>query len=183
MIPAAIQPREENMAATHVYAGAARSMGGTLGGIFRQEVGGNRWEQLTNGLPEGTEVHAITVHPENLDVVHIGTTRGMYRSSNRGARWEKLNLPDPDVDTWSVCIHPTNRRMIYAGATPPAVYRSDDGGDTWRKTADPGLPDRVIMGFACRVMRLDVDPNSPSDIYATLEANGTMRSRDGGESW
>ena len=66
---------------------------------------------------------------------------------------------------------------------PPGVYRSDDGGDNWRKMADPGLPDRVIMGFACRVMRLDVDPNSPDDVYATLEANGAMRSRNGGESW
>ena len=41
------------MAATsHVYAGAARSMGGTLGGVFRQEVGGDSWERLTNGLPD-----------------------------------------------------------------------------------------------------------------------------------
>ena len=39
------------------------------------------------------------------------------------------------------------------------------------------------MAFACRVMRLDVDPNSPDDIYATLEANGAMRSRNAGESW
>jgi len=50
MIAAAIQPREENMAATHVYAGAARSMGGTLGGIFRQAAGDDRWEHLTNGV-------------------------------------------------------------------------------------------------------------------------------------
>src|SRR5712671_2960732 len=183
MIAAAIQPREENMAATHVYAGAARSMGGTLGGIFRQTVGDNGWEHLTNGVPEGAEVHAITVHPENPDVVYIGTTKGTYRSTNRGTRWEKLNLPDLDADIWSVCIHPKNPRTIYAGATPPGVYRSDDGGDTWRKMADPGLPDRVIMAFACRVMRLDIDPNSPDDVYATLEANGTMRSRNRGETW
>src|SRR6266481_4432482 len=183
MIAAAIQPREENMAATHVYAGAARSMGGTLGGIFRQAVGDNGWEHLTNGVPEGAEVHAITVHPENPDVVYIGTTKGTYRSTNRGTRWEKLSLPDKDADIWSVCIHPNNPRILYAGATPPAVYRSDDGGDTWCKMADPGLPDRVIMAFACRVMRLDVDPNSPNDIYATLEANGTMRSRNRGEIW
>jgi len=181
MIAAAIQPREENMAATHVYAGAARSMGGTLGGIFRQAVGDNGWEHLTNGVPEGAEVHAITVHPENPDVVYIGTTKGTYRSTNRGTRWEKLNLPDPDADIWSVCIHPKNPRTIYAGATPPGVYRSDDGGDTWRKMADPGLPDRVIMAFACRVMRLDIDPNSPDDVYATLEANGAMRSRNRGD--
>ena len=39
------------------------------------------------------------------------------------------------------------------------------------------------MAFACRVMRLDVDPNSPDDVYATIEANGAMRSRNAGESW
>ena len=66
---------------------------------------------------------------------------------------------------------------------PIDVYRSDDGGDHWKKLADPGLPDRVIMAFACRVMRLDVDPNSPDDVYATMEANGAMRSRNAGESW
>ena len=171
------------MAATsHVYAGAARSMEGTFGGVFRHAVGDTRWDHLTSGLPDDTQVHAITVHPENPDVVYIGTTKGAYRSSNRGTRWEKLNLPG-DADIWSVCIHPKNPRIVYAGASPPGVYRSDDGGDSWRKTADPGLPDRVIMGFACRVMRLDIDSNSPDDIYATLEANGTMRSRNGGQSW
>jgi photosystem II stability/assembly factor-like uncharacterized protein len=182
MIRAAIQPRRRIMAATHVYAGAARSMEGTFGGVFRQAVGDGRWEHLTSGLPDDTQVHAITVHPENPDVVYIGTTKGTFRSTNRGARWDKLNLPG-DADIWSICIHPKNPRIVYAGASPPGVYRSDDGGDTWRKTADPGLPDRVIMGFACRVMRLDVDPNSPDDIYATLEANGTMRSRNGGDTW
>jgi photosystem II stability/assembly factor-like uncharacterized protein len=170
------------MATTHVYAGTARSMGATAGGIFRQEAGDNRWEHLTNGLPEDADVHAITVHPENPDVVYVGSTKGAYRSTNRGNSWERMRLPE-DADIWSVCIHPKNPRIVYAGATPPGVYRSDDGGDTWRKMADPGLPDRVIMGFACRVMRLDVDPNSPDDVYATLEANGAMRSRNGGESW
>jgi photosystem II stability/assembly factor-like uncharacterized protein len=171
-------------ATTHVYAGVARSMEGTFGGIFRQAVGDDRWERLTNGLSDETEVHAITVHPENPDVVYIGTTKGTFRSTNRGGRWEKLNLPDKDADIWSVCVHPKNPRILYAGATPPGVYRSDDGGETWRKTADPGLPhDRVIMAFPCRVMRLAVDPNSPDDIYATLEANGAMRSRNRGETW
>jgi photosystem II stability/assembly factor-like uncharacterized protein len=182
MIVAAIQAREDNMAATHVYAGTARSMGATIGGIFRQAVGENRWEHLTNGLPEDADVHAITVHPENLDVVYVGSTKGAYRSTNRGASWERLRLPE-HADIWSICIHPKNPRVVYAGASPPGVYRSEDGGDIWRKTADPGLPDRVIMGFACRVMRLDVDPNSGNDVYATLEANGTMRSRNGGETW
>jgi photosystem II stability/assembly factor-like uncharacterized protein len=153
-----------------------------MGGVFRQTGGEGGWQRLANGLPEGAEVHAITVHPEHPDTVYIGTTKGMFRSADRGDHWQGLALPgEPDI--WAICIHPKNPRGLYAGASPPAVYRSDDGGDTWRKTADPGLPDRVIMGFACRVMRLDVDPAAPDEVYATLEANGTMRSRNGGESW
>jgi photosystem II stability/assembly factor-like uncharacterized protein len=168
---------------THVYAGAAATMDGTRGGIFRQEVGDKRWEQLTNGLPEGAEVHAITVHPTNPDTVFVGSTKGLYCSTNRGNRLARMPLPGGDADIWSVLVHPKDPQRIYAGATPIGVYRSDDGGDSWHMTKDPGLPNRVVMAFACRVMRLDVDPNSPDDIYATLEANGTMRSRDAGESW
>jgi photosystem II stability/assembly factor-like uncharacterized protein len=157
-------------------------MDGTRGGVYRQTIGDGGWQRLSNGLPEDAQVHAITVHPEHTDTVYLGTTKGVFRSTNRGDSWQRLSLPgDPDI--WAICIHPQNPRILYAGASPPGVYRSDDSGDSWRKTADPGLPDRVIMGFACRVMRLDIDPNAPNDVYATLEANGAMRSRNGGESW
>jgi photosystem II stability/assembly factor-like uncharacterized protein len=175
------------MATTHVYAGVAGTVGmehsGNLAGAFRQEAGSNKWEKLTNGLPAEAEVHAITVHPSDRDTILVGSTKGLYRSANRGGKFERLALPDAEADIWSVLIHPKNPRRIYAGATPIDVYRSDDGGEHWIKTANPKLPDRVIMAFACRVMRLDVDPNSPDDIYATMEANGAMRSRNGGESW
>ncbi|HEX5322041.1 MAG TPA: hypothetical protein VFW46_22995 [Stellaceae bacterium] len=170
---------------SHVYVGVAATVGmehaGTLGGIFRQEAGGQKWEQLK--LPEGAEVHAITVHPDDNDTIFVGSTKGIYRSHNRGDKFEKLSVPGGDPDIWSVLVHPKNTKRLYAGATPVGVYRSDDGGDNWKKLADPGLPDRVIMAFACRVMRLDVDPNSPDDVFATLEANGAMRSRNAGESW
>jgi len=175
------------MAGTHVYVGVAATVGmehsGTLGGIFRQEVGDKKWEQLKNGLPDGAEVHAVTVHPTDHDTIYVGSTKGIYRSSNRGGKFEQLNVPGGDPDIWSILVHPKNPQRLYAGATPIDVYRSDDGGDNWKKLANPHLPDRVIMAFPCRVMRLDVDPNAPDDVYATLEANGTMRSRNGGESW
>ncbi|MGH7094478.1 MAG: WD40/YVTN/BNR-like repeat-containing protein [Stellaceae bacterium] len=172
---------------THVYAGVAATVGmehsGKLGGIFRQSPGDAGWEHLTNGLPADAEVHAITVHPTDHDTIFVGSTKGIYRSNNHGGKFEHLPVPSGDPDIWSILVHPKDPRRLYAGATPVGVYRSDDGGDHWKKLADPHLPDRVIMAFACRVMRLDVDPNSPDDIYATLEANGTMRSRNAGESW
>ena len=164
---------------THVYVGVAGTVGmshsGNLAGVFRQAAGDGKWEKLGGGLPEDAEVHAVTVHPSDHDTLYVGSSKGIFRSTNRGAKFEKLNVPG-DPDTWSILVHPRDPKRLYAGASPIHVYRSDDGGDNWKKLADPGLPDRVIMAFACRVMRLDVDPNSPDDVYATLEANGAMRS-------
>jgi photosystem II stability/assembly factor-like uncharacterized protein len=186
MIPAAIRgsAREGGMAGTsYVYAGAVKSAEGGKGGVFRQASGGGHWQALNGGLPDDAQIHAITVHPENADVVFIGTTKGAYRSTDRGNHWKALALPDPAADVWSVTIHPKDRRTIYAGYGPTGVYRSDDGGDHWKKMPDPGLPDRVHMSFPCRVMRLDVDTSRPDDLYACIEANGAMKSRDRGESW
>jgi photosystem II stability/assembly factor-like uncharacterized protein len=176
--------REDAMAAaSHVYAGVVRGLDGTRGGFYRQTVGDKSWEIMENGLHDGADVHAVTPHPTEPDLVYIGTTKGAFRSFNRGGKWERLALPKPEADTWSITIHPTEPRTIYAGISPPGVYRSDDGGDSWKAMADPSLPPRVIMSFACRVMRLAVDPGNPDDVYAALEAAGTMRSRDRGESW
>jgi photosystem II stability/assembly factor-like uncharacterized protein len=175
--------REKTMAATHVYAGAVCAMNGTVGGIFRHTVGNGGWQRLTNGLPDDAQVHAVTVHTDHIETVFIGTTKGAFRSTNCGDRWERLTLPDREADVWSITIDPTDRRTIYAGVGPIGVYRSDDGGESWKKLPDPRLPDRVHMTFPCRVMRLDVDPTHSDDLYACIEANGTMRSRDRGESW
>jgi photosystem II stability/assembly factor-like uncharacterized protein len=115
--------------------------------------------------------------------VWIATTRGAFHSRNRGDSWEQLALPDDDTDIWSLTIHPADPRTIYAGYGPTGVYRSDDGGESWRKLPDPRLPDRVRMTFPCRVMRLDVNPAQPDEVYACIEANGAMKSRDRGEHW
>jgi photosystem II stability/assembly factor-like uncharacterized protein len=169
--------------ATHIYVGAAAASPATRGGIFRQAVGDDRWEPLTTGLPEGTQVQAITVHPTEHDVVYLGTWTGLYRSVDRGQRWSRLRLADSPTEVWSVFVHPANPRLLYAGTSPVGVHRSDDGGETWRRLPRAVQPDRVKMSFACRVMRLAADPTHPDEVYAALEVGGVMRSLDAGESW
>ena len=118
---------------SYVYAGTVRSAAGGSGGIFRQTAGDQRWEALTNGLPDETQVHAITVHPANPEIVFIGTTKGAFRSADRGGRWERLALPDPEADIWSITVDPTDCRTVYTGCGPVGVYRSEDDGDHWKK--------------------------------------------------
>src|SRR5882724_1167564 len=167
---------------SHVYVGVGSFTSGKRPGIFRR-VGEGGWEQLTKGLPEGTKVQAITVDPTNPDIIYIGTHDGPYRSKNGGDAWERLALPESGLQVWSVLVHPGNPRRIYAGTSPVGVFRSDDGGDTWRRLPKAILPERVKMGFACRVMRLAADPARPETIWAGLEVGGIMKTEDGGETW
>ncbi len=163
----------------HVYAGAWNTKDGGLGGLYRRETEGGAWQRM---LPD-LDVQAVTVDPSDPAIVYAGTSDGPYRSTDHGRRWERLGFPDTGMAIWSIAVHPTQPRTLFAGAAPVAVYRSDDGGDNWRRMADPALPDRVKMPFACRVMRFAPHPTDPDEVYATLEVNGTMRSRDRGESW
>jgi photosystem II stability/assembly factor-like uncharacterized protein len=152
------------------------------GGLFRQIVGENRWESLTKGLPEPMSVQAITIHPGDADLIYVGTQDGPYRSRDGGATWERGDFPR-DLQVWSIAVHPKNARTVYAGTSPVGVWRSDDGGDTWRQLPNVKQPDRIKMSFACRVMRLAIVPGAADQIYAALEVGGVIRSLDGGEHW
>ena len=171
-------------AVTHIYAGAARWRAkGKLAGVFRAEAGEGRWEHMTRGLPEEIHVQAITVHPQDPDVVFAGTHDGPYRSTDRGEHWQKCDFPDRNMQVWSILVHPMRPQTVFVGTAPLGVYRSDDGGERFRLLSRPNMPARCDMGFAPRVMRLAVDPQNPDILYAPMEVNGVMRSTDGGESW
>lgn len=168
---------------TYVYAGASSRTGGNTSGVFRRAIDNGHWEHLTNGLDADTHAHAITVQPDEPSVVYAATSSGLYRSLNHGDRWDRVVTPAPGEQMWSVMIHPANHRTIMTGTAPLGLYRSDDGGDTWRQMPRPAIAERMVGAFPSRIMRLDVAPARPDEIYAAMEVNGAMRSDDGGQSW
>jgi photosystem II stability/assembly factor-like uncharacterized protein len=168
---------------SRVFVGAAQAGKSARGGLYSRSTEGGGWHRVTLGLPADVQVQSITVHPAEPNIVYLGTHDGPYRSNDGGEHWSKLPLPDAGLQVWSVAVHPSRPRTVYAGTSPVGVYRSDNGGDRWRKLPMPEVPDRVKMGFPCRVMRLAVDPSEPEALYATLEVGGVMRSLDGGETW
>ena len=171
---------------TRLFAGSARwtAEDGTQrpGGLFRREAGNGGWQRLGGGLPADVEIRAIAIHPDDHDVVYAGTQEGPYLSTDGGDHWKALPFPDRRA-VWSFLFRPGNPSVMYAGTAPAAVYRSDDGGRSWRAAKAFATPGRVKMSFPCRVTRLAADPNRPDEMYAGLEVDGVLRSTDGGESW
>lgn len=76
-----------------------------------------------------------------------------------------------------VVADPDNTSIVYAG-TDEGLYKSTDGGETWRR-ASTGL---TCAGLSQGVSSLVIDPSSPSILYA-IAVDGIYKSIDGGAAW
>ena len=74
-------------------------------------------------------------NPRDPNLVFAGTTDGVYRSTDRGATFKRTNFPDRGVQIWSFMIDPANPKRMLAGGSPVSVYRSEDGGESWKRHA------------------------------------------------
>jgi len=168
---------------TNVYAALAGYVGrpdqaGRVG-VFRRAAAGGAWQHV---LTE-REAFTVVVHPRNPEVVFAGTADGVWRSQDRGATFARAEFPDHGKQIWSFLVDASDPDRIYAGGSPVDVYRSEDGGKNWRRLPRPAVKERASAPFAARVMRMAQHPARPNEIYAALEVNGVIRTRDGGETW
>jgi photosystem II stability/assembly factor-like uncharacterized protein len=170
------------MAKSNLYAGVAGYVGrpdqrGPVG-VFARTAGSDVWRHVVQDI----ECFTVNLHPADGNVVFAGTSDGVYRSTDAGTSFSRTNFPKK-TQIWSFLVDATNPKLVYAGGSPIEMFRSEDCGETWQELPNPGMPDRAVMPFACRVMRMAQHPSKPGTIYAGLEVNGAMRTDDGGETW
>jgi hypothetical protein len=78
---------------------------------------------------------------------------------------------------------------VYVGTEPTALYRSDDGGESWEKmSALNNLKSSTSWSFPPRpwtshVRWIEPDVNNPDYVFAAIEAGALVQSRDGGSTW
>jgi len=169
------------MAESTVYAGVAGYFGkpdhpGKLG-VFARNANGGDWKHV---LPVAT--YTVFVHPGNPETVFAGTKDGVWRCTDRGATFKRTYFPHKK-EVWCFMVDSRDPKKMLAGASPISVYRSDDGGQSWRELPSPNMPAHCTGPFASRVMRFAQHPTRPNEIFAALEINGVMHSQDGGETW
>ena len=171
-------------------------------GVYKSVDGGRSWQNM--GLRESEHISRIQIDPRNSDIVYVaaqgplsrkGGDRGLYKTTDGGRTWNKvldggtwagandvqLDPRDPDrlvATTWQR----VRRTYGYiAGGPESGVWRSTDGGATWRRSQG-GLPNEDLGRIG-----LARSPLNPDVVYAIVEAaptrGGVYRSRDGGASW
>ena len=86
------------------------------------------------------------------------------------------------IPIWALAIDPVDPNIIFAGTRPSALFRSKDGGQTWKKLSVE-LAETCPAVIIPRVTALLVDPVDHNNIWAGVEVDGVRRSKDGGDTW
>jgi photosystem II stability/assembly factor-like uncharacterized protein len=171
-------------------------------GVWKSTDGGQSFKNM--GLKESRQIGGIVIDPRNSDIVFVaaegsiwgpGGDRGLYKSTDGGETWKKVLEISENTGVNNVVIDPRRPDIMYAtseqrrrhvftkigGGPESAVYKSTDGGETWRKIMK-GMPKVDIGG-----MGIDVSPADPDVVYVIMEAvddkGGFFKSTDRGESW
>ncbi len=171
-------------------------------GIYKSTDGGKTWTNA--GLRETGRIGRVLVHPKNANIVFacaLGRAtgpqeeRGVFRTTDGGKTWQRvlfvnpdtgcsglaMDSADPDVllaGTWEVVMHTW---AMFSGGPGSGVYRSRDGGSTWQKLTDPGLPKSPVGK-----VDVAIAPSNAKRMFAliqTADQGSLWRSDDAGDTW
>lgn len=164
----------------------------TYGGVFKSVNGGNDWSLSSNGLPDG-HINGVVISPSQPHTLYaLSLLNGVFKSTDSAKTWgvvnEGLDLVVQGafgpiiLSANSLAIDPTDPSILYLGANLGRVYKSVDGGASWR-----ALP--VPVGVA-NIAQVVMDPVTRTTVYAVGTNGGfeplggtIFRTQDGGSTW
>ena len=197
----AVAPSDHNVVYVGTGEAAVRGNISYGSGVYKSVDAGKTWKNV--GLKDTRHIGALLVHPKNADIVLVAALghvfgpnqeRGIFRSTDGGKTWTKVLGKDQDTGGIEVVFDPHNPSVVFAalwqarrqpwffssGGPGSGLYRSEDGGATWKRLEGNGLPDGILGRIGVSVSGAD-----SNRIYAMIEAKegGLFRSDDGGTKW
>jgi photosystem II stability/assembly factor-like uncharacterized protein len=170
-------------------------------GVYKSTDGGLTWKNV--GLKDTRHIGAIIIDPRDPNIVLVAAVghafgpnaeRGVFRTADGGKTWQKVLSKDDNTGAIDVVFDPHNSSIVYAalyqvrrqpwhfqsGGPGSGLYKSTDGGLTWKPLEGHGLPAGDLGRIGVSVSGAD-----PNRVYALIEAKegGLFRSEDAGSTW
>jgi photosystem II stability/assembly factor-like uncharacterized protein len=184
-------------------------LGISTGGHYLSEDGGRTFAAANRGVgagfmpdpfPEfGQCVHKIASHPDAPGRLYMQNhggfpdhpDTGVLRSDDSGRTWRSISNGLPSDFGFPIVVHPHDPDTVYVvpleGMTracpdgAPAVWRSENGGGSWKRLAR-GLPKKESY-FTVQRDAMDLDELSSPAVYFGTTTGQLWMGRDGGEDW
>lgn len=186
-------------------------------GVYKSTDGGRTFTNM--GLTETRSIARVVIHPTNPDIVLVAAVgdlfsanpeRGLFKTTDGGRTWRPVVYIDENTGFTELVMDPTDPNILFAasyqrrrsaagfvgGGPGSGIWKSEDGGDTWRRLSGGGLPTGTMGRVA-----IDISRSNPNVVYAQIEVapdrvpqdaepqrpnpefNGVWRSLDGGNTW
>ncbi len=189
-----------------IYVGSGESLArpdlSTGDGVYKSIDAGKTWTHL--GLRDTQQIGQVAVDPSNPKIVFVAAEghpyapnhqRGLYKSTDGGLTFRRVLYINDQTGASDVAIDPQHPNIVFAGmwqrqegpwengswqGPDGGLFRSIDGGKTWRKLTGGGLPDDIEQ------VNLTISPSDDRRIYAEIAYGrkvGLYRSDDGGSTW
>lgn len=136
---------------------------------------------------DGHDLECVAATPDH---VFCGTfDAGLFRSDDGGETFHAVGRETIRGSVMSLAIDPTDRKTIWVGTEPSAVYRSEDAGESWKQCEGlTDLPSESHWSFPPRphthhVRWIEPDPHDPEHLYVGIEAGALVQTHDAGETW
>ncbi len=151
-------------------------LAGLLGSV--PGVSAQTWRPMG---PPGGDVRSLGADPSDPRRIYLGTSDGhVFGSRDAGEHWQLLGRASSRLDgvVTAILVDPRDSRTLYAAtwtqdpAAGGGVFRSDDGGHTWRAA---GLTGQAVRALAQA-------PSNP-DLVVAGTLDGVYRSADAGQTW
>ena len=181
-------------------------VGAAGGGVWKSTNAGGSWKPVFDSQ-DVASIGAITIDPHNDRTVWVGTGEsnprndvtqgdGVYKTTDGGEHWAHvLTLRNALIGRIVVDPSDSNRAVVavlgdpFADSSDRGIYRTTDGGATWKKTLD--------LGPSSGASDMVAVPGDPSVLYAGMwqfrrtgwslnsggPNDGLYRSADGGATW
>lgn len=144
------------------------------GGVLKSTDGGDNWTSARTGLA-GTVMTSMAIHPETPNVIFAAGYGGLYRSDDSAGTWTRVPGPPANDIYYAIAFDPRNLQTIYLASYYDIMYKSTDGGASWRLA-------RNGISLSSTVWEVQPSPKQSDLVYAAT-SDGLYRSVNGGQSW
>jgi photosystem II stability/assembly factor-like uncharacterized protein len=157
--------------------------GVVLAGVYKSTDGARSWHAVNTGidLPGGEWISIVVMDPQDSKHLYYTHAESLYETLDSGKHWTQIRIDNCPSEISDLVVHPIQAQTLFAteygwqGYCKAGVYKSDDGGATWKIQLGAG------MGTGFRTLEID---SERGEFLAAVTWDGqTFYSIDGGDSW